>query len=192
MGARLLYKNIIKGWGHKCCTCTAVLFKGQWLTATITWCAVSNSAPLCRQQVNYPHSSLLGDISQLLENILKHYDANLGAKLKYAEQYCTQSNSIAASCSLGSKHCMYVCMHTYIQASLASQRVKGYHKNTHGMAVEHTLIYPEKKSLSLASLVESSPVSWARKEVAATSFDNFCNHACLKRLHWGLICAYRV
>ena len=59
---------------------------------------------------------------------------NLGARLKYTEQYCT-SNIITASCSLGSKHCN--AMHT----SLASQRVKGYHKNAHGMVAKYTYPY---------------------------------------------------
>ena len=59
---------------------------------------------------------------------------NLGARLKYTEQYC-MSNIIAAICSLGSKHCN--AMHAY-NSSLASQRVKGYHKNAHGMAAKHT------------------------------------------------------
>ena len=58
---------------------------------------------------------------------------NLGAKLKYTEQYCMSNITIAASCSLGPST---ACMHT----SLASQRVKGYHKNAHGIAAKHT--YP--------------------------------------------------
>ena len=64
---------------------------------------------------------------------------NLGTRLKYTEQYC-MSNIVTASCSLGSKH-----QHT----SLASQRVKGYHKNAHGnwQLNIHTLRV-EKKPLS--------------------------------------------
>ena len=48
---------------------------------------------------------------------------NLGARLKYSEQYCM--SNIITSCLLGSKYCMHACMHTI----LASQRVKGYYKN---------------------------------------------------------------
>ena len=48
---------------------------------------------------------------------------NFDARLKYTEQYC-MSNTITASCSLGSKH--YNAMHAH--TSLAGQRVKGYHK----------------------------------------------------------------
>ena len=63
---------------------------------------------------------------------------NFGARLKYTEQYCMSDikYNIAASCSLGSKH-----WHT----SLASQRVKGYHKNAHGT---RQLSIHEKKPLS--------------------------------------------
>ena len=53
---------------------------------------------------------------------------NLGARLKYTEQYC-MSNIIAASCHLGPS--------TAVHTSLASQRVKGYYKNAHSMTAKH-------------------------------------------------------
>ena len=84
---------------------------------------------------------------------------NLGARLKYTEQYC-MSIITAASCSLGSKP-----PHACIQG-LTSQSVKGYHKNAHGMAANIHTLRIEKKP---ASSVKSSPVSGARKVVAVTS-----------------------
>ena len=48
---------------------------------------------------------------------------SLGTRLKYTEQYCMSNLNIIAT-HLGSSTVM-PCMHT-------SQRVKEYHKNTHG------------------------------------------------------------
>ena len=64
---------------------------------------------------------------------------SLGARLKYTEQYC-MSNIIATH--LGPSTAAMPCMHT-------SQKVKGYHKNTHGnwQLSIHT-IRVEKKPLS--------------------------------------------
>ena len=68
---------------------------------------------------------------------------SLGTRLKYTEQYC-MSNIIATH--LGSSTAM-PCMHT----SLASQRVKGYHKNAHGnwqLNIHTCTLRVEKKPLS--------------------------------------------
>ena len=68
---------------------------------------------------------------------------SLGARLKCTEQYC-MFNIIAIH--LGSSTTM-PCMHT----SLASQRVKGYHKNAHGnwqLSLHTGTLRVEKKPLS--------------------------------------------
>ena len=138
-----------------------MLFKVQRLTAAATLACCIELLLWCQHQVNFkvnfPHSSLqfLGTVLMIASSKCLDYDPNLGTRLKYtAEQYC-MSNSTAAGCSLGPSTTMpYICISC---TSLATQRVKGYHKNAHGMAAKYILL-ELKRSHCNSMIIESSSV----------------------------------
>ena len=69
---------------------------------------------------------------------------NLGARLRYTEQYCM--SSIITASHLGAStawSCIHVC-----RVKLASQRVKEYHKKAHAWHLNMHTVRVEKKPLS--------------------------------------------
>lgn len=141
MGARLLYKSI-KGW--QCYTCTAVLFRVQWLTAT-TLCCIQLRTGSDIKSTSHTVASL-GTLASW--NILKHYDANLGEDWStYTKQYCTHPNIIAVSCST-----LYAC----IQPSLASQSQRVPQKLMH-MAWQLNI------HISTLSFIRRNLTKWAEQ-----------------------------
>ena len=99
------------------------------------------------------------------------FDANLGARLKYTEQYC-MFNIIAATCSLGPST---ACMHT----SLASQRVKG---TTRMHMARQLNIYTLRKVATVIGFIRRKLTSELSEEGSGGDQHRRFLQPCLKRM----------